>query len=386
MSAAPVIDVRENLRLLGTAHIATSSVEAVRQQISEYQPDIVAVELCQSRHDTLVSDRRLDKEGLLKVMKEGKAPMVLLQSMLSAEQRKLGINEGQQPGAELLAAVEAANEVGCEVALVDRDIQTTLRRAWKRMKLREKWRLLTSLLEDEDEDEDLDVNELLQDSDLLSSMMEELKGFSPGAGEVLIDERDAYIASKLNGLDGEKRILAVLGAGHLNGVAEKLGGTPDSIDSSLLEELPTPSVVRRFLPWALPLVMIAVLAAVVSTSRDIDWLTFFTVWTAANAVFAALACLIARGHPLAILTAALASPITSLNPALAAGWFAGYVQLKLAEPTAEDLQQFLKLDDLSSFWSNPAGKVLLVTALTNLGSMLGAWAAPLILLGGLGLS
>ena len=385
MSAAPVINVRENLRLLGTAHIATSSVEAVRQQISEYQPDIVAVELCQSRHDTLVSDRRLDKEGLLKVMKEGKAPMVLLQSMLSAEQRKLGINEGQQPGAELLAAVEAANEVGCEVALVDRDIQTTLRRAWKRMKLREKWRLLTSLLEDEDEDEDLDVNELLQDSDLLSSMMEELKGFSPGAGEVLIDERDAYIASKLNGLDGEKRILAVLGAGHLNGVAEKLSDAPDSIDSSHLEELPTPSVVRRFLPWALPLIMIAVLAGVVSTSRDIDWLTFFTVWTAANAVFAALACLIARGHPLAILTAALASPITSLNPALAAGWFAGYVQLKLAEPTAEDLQQFLKLDDLSSFWSNPAGKVLLVTALTNLGSMLGAWAAPLILLGGLGL-
>jgi pheromone shutdown-related protein TraB len=385
MSAAPVIDVRENLRLLGTAHIATSSVEAVRQQIADFQPDIVAVELCQSRHDTLVSDRRLDKEGLLKVMKEGKAPMVLLQSMLSAEQRKLGINEGQQPGAELLAAVEAANEGGCEVALVDRDIQTTLRRAWKRMKLREKWRLLTSLLDEDEEEEDLDVNELLQDSDLLSSMMEELKGFSPGAGEVLIDERDAYIASKLNALDGEKRILAVLGAGHLNGVATILDQGADSIDSVSLEELPSPSAVRRFLPWAFPLVMIGVLAAVVSTSQDIDWLTFFTVWTAANAVFAALACLIARGHPLAILTAALASPITSLNPALAAGWFAGYVQLKMAEPTAEDLQQFLKLDDLSSFWSNPAGKVLLVTALTNLGSMLGAWAAPFILLGGLGL-
>jgi pheromone shutdown protein TraB len=202
---------------------------------------------------------------------------------------------------------------------------------------------------------------------------------------VLIDERDAYIASKLNALDGEKRILAVLGAGHLNGVATILDQGADSIDSVSLEELPSPSAVRRFLPWAFPLVMIGVLAAVVSTSQDIDWLTFFTVWTAANAVFAALACLIARGHPLAILTAALASPITSLNPALAAGWFAGYVQLKMAEPTAEDLQQFLKLDDLSSFWSNPAGKVLLVTALTNLGSMLGAWAAPFILLGGLGL-
>ena len=385
MSDAPVIDVRENLRLLGTAHVATSSVEAVRQQIDAYQPDVVAVELCQSRHDTLVSDRRLDKEGLLKVIKEGKAPMVLLQSMLSAEQRKLGINEGQQPGAELLAAVQAANAVGCEVALVDRDIQTTLRRAWKRMRLREKWRLLSSLLADEDDDEEIDVDQLLQDSDLLSSMMEELKGFSPGAGEVLIDERDTYIAAKLNALDENKRILAVLGAGHLNGVAQKIGDAPNSIESKHLEELPSPSVMRRFLPWAFPLVMIGVLAAVVSTSRDVDWLTFFTVWTAANAVFAALACLIARGHPLAVLTAALASPITSLNPALAAGWFAGYVQLRLAEPTAEDLQQFLKLEDLSSFWSNPAGKVLLVTALTNLGSMMGAWAAPLILLGGLGL-
>ena len=385
MSDAPVVDVRENLRLLGTAHIATSSVEAVRQQIAEYQPDIVAVELCKSRYEALISDRRLDKEGLLKVIKEGKAPMVLMQSMLSAEQRKLGINEGQQPGAELLAAVEAAKEVGCEVALVDRDIQTTLRRAWKRMKFREKWRLLTSLL-DEEEEEDLDVNELLQDSDLLSSMMEELKGFSPGAGEVLIDERDTYIASKISGLGEERRVLAVLGAGHLTGVSSKLSGGMSSIEHDHLDELPSPSLVRRTLPWAFPLLMIGVLAAVFSTGRDIDWVTFFTVWTASNAVFAALACLLARGHPLAVLTAALASPITSLNPALAAGWFAGYVQLRLAEPTAEDLQSFLKLEEISTMWSNPAGKVLFVTALTNVGSMVGAWATPFILLNVLGLS
>ena len=384
MSDAPVIDVRENLRLLGTAHIATSSVEAVRQQIAEYQPDVVAVELCKSRHDALVSDRRLDKEGLLKVIKEGKAPMVLMQSMLSAEQRKLGINEGQQPGAELLAAVQAADEVGCEVALVDRDIQTTLRRAWKRMKFREKWRLLTSLLEDDDED-DVDVNELLQDSDLLSSMMEELKGFSPGAGEVLIDERDTYIASKIAQLGTERRVLAVLGAGHLQGVSSKLTGDDLSIESDHLDTLPKPSLPRRMLPWAFPLVMIGVLAAVFSTSRGIDWVTFFTVWTASNAVFAALACLLARGHPLAVLTAALASPITSLNPALAAGWFAGYVQLKVVEPTAEDLQTFLKLEELSTMWTNPAGKVLFVTALTNVGSMVGAWATPLVLLHVLGM-
>ena len=385
MSDAPVVDVHPNLRLLGTAHIATSSVEAVKSHIESYQPDIVAVELCQSRYDTLVNDRRLDKESLLRVIKEGKAPMVLLQSMLSAEQRKLGMDEGQQPGAELLAAVKAADEAGCEVVLVDRDIQTTLRRAWKNMRFREKWSLLTSLLEDDDEDE-LDVDDLLNDSDLLSSMMEELKGFSPGAGQVLIDERDAYIAAKIGALDDNQRVLAVLGAGHLNGVAKKFEAGTDSIETSTLEELPSPSAIRRFLPWAFPLVMIGVLAAVASTSSEVDWVTFFTVWTAANAVFAALACILARGHPLAVLTAALASPITSLNPALAAGWFAGYVQLKMAEPTAEDLQQFLKLDEFSAFWKNPAGKVLLVTALTNLGSMVGAWVTPLILIGGLGIA
>ncbi len=381
---APTVDVSERLRLLGTAHVATASVEAVNAQIAEFKPDIVAVELCQGRYDTLVNERRLDNEGLLKVIKEGKAPMILLQSMLGAEQRKLGLDEGQQPGAELLAAVQTARAAGCEVALVDRDIQVTLRRAWKRMRFKEKRQLMMSLLGDEEGDEDeLDVNDLLKDADLLSSMMQELKGFSPGAGEVLIDERDAYIAGKLQALPSDQRVLAVLGAGHLEGVRHHLEAPVAGIDLSELDQLPKRSTVTKALPWALPLIMVAAIAGVLSTTSGVDWIEFFTVWTAANAAFAALACLLARGHPLAVLTAALASPITSLNPALAAGWFAGYVQLKVAEPTAADLQAFLKLDDMKAFWTNPAGKVLLVTALTNVGSSIGAWAVPFILLGGL---
>ena len=112
--SAPIIDVDENLRLLGTAHVATASVEAVKENINEWNPDIVAVELCKSRYDALTQDRRMDKEGLLKVIKEGKAPMVLLQSLLAAEQRKMGMDEGQQPGAELLAAVNVAEEFGLD--------------------------------------------------------------------------------------------------------------------------------------------------------------------------------------------------------------------------------------------------------------------------------
>ena len=387
MTNSPFIDINPNLRILGTAHVATASVEAVRHHIAEYQPDIVAVELCKSRHDALTSDRRLDKEGLLKVVKEGKAPLVLIQSLLAAEQRKLGLDEGQQPGAELIAAVEEAKAAGLEVALVDRDIQVTLRRAWKNMRFIEKFRVLKSLLAQGDAEEEVpDVNTLLEDSDLLSSLMEELRGFSPGAGKVLIDERDEYLATKISALNSDKKVLAVVGAGHLAGIEEYL--VEDKCDIKRIEELqsiPRKTVAMKVIPWAIPMLVMGLMAYYLSTGTDIDLIQFFTVWAAANAVFAAIGCIIARGHPLAILTAALASPITSLNPALAAGWFAGYVQLKMAEPSAEDLADFLKLDNLGMFWSNKAGRVLLVTALTNLGSMAGAWVAAAGLLGGLGL-
>ncbi|MEZ8139069.1 MAG: TraB/GumN family protein [Candidatus Poseidoniaceae archaeon] len=386
MITSPFIDISPNLRILGTAHVATASVEAVKHHIAEYQPDIVAVELCKSRHEALTSDRRLDKEGLLKVVKEGKAPLVLIQSLLAAEQRKLGLDEGQQPGAELIAAVEEAKAAGLEVALVDRDIQVTLRRAWKNMRFIEKFRVLKSLLGQDDEEEVPDVNTLLDDSDLLSSLMEELRGFSPGAGKVLIDERDEYLATKISALNTDKKVLAVVGAGHLAGIKEYLVENKCDINRiQQLQNLPRKTFAMKVMPWAVPMLLMGLMAYYLSTGTDIDLVQFFTVWTAANAIFAAIGCIIARGHPLAILTAALASPITSLNPALAAGWFAGYVQLKMAEPSAEDLADFLKLDNLGMFWSNKAGRVLLVTALTNLGSMSGAWVAAAGLLGGFGL-
>ena len=387
MTTSPFIDISPNLRILGTAHVATASVEAVRHHIAEYQPDIVAVELCKSRHDALTSDRRLDKEGLLKVVKEGKAPLVLIQSLLAAEQRKLGLDEGQQPGAELIAAVEEAKAAGLEVALVDRDIQVTLRRAWKNMRFIEKFRVLKSLLAQDDAEQEVpDVNTLLDDSDLLSSLMEELRGFSPGAGKVLIDERDEYLATKISALNSDKKVLAVVGAGHLAGIEEYLVGNKCDIKRiEQLQSIPRKTFAMKVMPWAIPMLVMGLMAYYLSTGTDIDLVQFFTVWTAANAIFAAIGCILARGHPLAILTAALASPITSLNPALAAGWFAGYVQLKMAEPSAEDLADFLKLDNLGMFWSNKAGRVLLVTALTNLGSMAGAWVAAAGLLGGFGL-
>lgn len=385
MSSSPFVDISPNLRLLGTAHVAKASVEAVKFQIEDFKPDVVAVELCQSRYDSLISDRRLDKEGLLKVIKEGKAPLVLLQSMLASEQRRLGMDEGEQPGAELLAAVEVAKENDLEVKLIDRDIQVTLRRAWKKMKFREKFKILYSLLGEEEDEENPDLEELLGNRDLLSSMMEELREFSPGAGTVLIDERDSYLAEKILSIDSDKKILAVVGAGHLNGLEKYLNdkSTFNENNLTILEEIPKTSLFAKILPWMIPALVMGLMAYFLTTGDGIDLVELFTVWTLANAIFAAIGCILARGHILSILTAALASPITSLNPTLAAGWFAGYVQMKVVEPTTEDLQNFLKLDKFGLFWSNRAGRVLLVTALTNVGSMAGAWVAAAGLIGGI---
>ncbi len=383
ISESPIVDIGPNLRLLGTAHISSKSVDAVKLQIEEFKPDIVAVELCQSRFDSLVSGRRLDKEGLLKVIKEGKAPLVLLQSLLAAEQRKLGLDEGQQPGAELLTAVDVAKTNNLEVELIDRDIQTTLRRAWRKMKFREKFRILYSMLGDDEDDEEIDLDEILENRDILTDLMNELKQFSPGAGEVLIDERDSYLAQKIMDIDPNKKTLVVVGAGHLNGVEKRIKGKKIDQSLAMLEEIPKRTIFSKSIPWIIPIIFFGMFSYFLYNGSEVDLVELFTVWTLANAVLAAIGCIIARGHILAILTAALASPITSLNPTLAAGWFAGYVQLKVAEPTAEDLQEFLKLESLGSFWSNKAGRVLLVTALTNLGSMLGAWVAAAGLVGGI---
>ena len=382
---APIIDIDENLRLLGTAHVATASVEAVRENIANWGPDIVAVELCKSRHSALTQDRRLDKEGLLKVIKEGKAPMVLLQSLLAAEQRKLGIDEGQQPGAELLAAVTAAEEAGLEVSLVDRDIQTTLRRAWNKMGFREKFGLMWALLAEDEDEEELELEKVLADKDLLTSLMEELREVSPGAGEVLIDERDEFIARKISDIRGERKVLAVLGAGHLDGVSKYLSDVIKKDDERIseLSIVPKGGRVLKTISLAIPVVLIGLLGWGAYNGDLASIKENGIYWFAGNFIGAALFCMLAGGHPIAILVAALASPITSLNPALAAGWFAGYAQMKVKEPTGEDLTEFLKLDSAKLFWTNRAGRILLVTALTNLGSMAGAWISMGLIAAGL---
>lgn len=377
-----IIEIDENLRLLGTAHVSSESVELVRNQIEEWGPDLVAVELCPSRMAALTKPDSLDSEDLLKIIKEGRSAMILLQSALAAQQRRMGVSSGEKPGAELLAAVNAAEDSGVPVEMIDRDVGVTLRRAWKKMGIIEKWRILNALLWGEDDGE-VSIDKMLGDSDLLSSMMEEAREIAPRAGEVLIDERDSFLAGRIQQIRGEGKVLAVIGAGHLSGVVHNLG-EPAMETTSRLAELskePPKSIWPRLLMAAIPIFLFGAVAWMVVNGEMVALKQTAQTWLLLNAILAGVGVLIARGHPLSILVGAIASPITSLNPTLAAGWFAGYTQLKVASPTGKDAQDFLVLDEVSLFWKNRVGRVLMVTALGNLGSMAGAWLAGGAILG-----
>jgi pheromone shutdown-related protein TraB len=371
-----IVDFSPNLRLIGTAHVSSESVEIVKEQISEYKPDIVAVELCNSRLSSLKEPESLDSEDLLNIIKEGRSPMILLQTALATQQRKMGLTTGEKPGAELLVAVQIAENSNIPVEMIDRDVVVTLRRAWHRMGLLEKLRVLNTLLWD-DEDEDVSIDDVLGDSDMLSNLMEEARDVAPEAGKVLIDERDAFLAGRIQQIRGRGRILAVVGAGHLEGIVNNLKEPPLEVASNLseLSAEPPKKIWPKILMAAVPLFLFGGLGYMAYNGDMEEIRQMAETWLVLNASLAGLGVLIARGHPLSILVGAIASPITSLNPALAAGWFAGYTQIKVDAPTGGDAQEFLALDDMSLLWRNRVGRVLMVTAMGNMGSSLGSLLA-----------
>lgn len=371
-----VVDFDENLRLVGTAHVSSKSVETVKAQILEYSPDVVAVELCDSRLSNLREPETLDSEDLLKIIKEGKSAMILLQSALAVQQRKMGLSTGEKPGAELLAAVEGAEEAQIPYEMIDRDVVITLKRAWHKMGMMERWRVVNTLIFDGDEEE-VSIEEVLEDSDMMSKLMEEARAVAPNAGGVLIDERDTFLAGRIQQIRDRGKVLAVVGAGHLEGIIENLN-LPDIELTSKLPTLslePPKRIWPRVLLASIPLFLFGALGYMALNGEIAQIRQTAVTWLILNATLAGIGVIIARGHPLSALVGALASPITSLNPTLAAGWFAGYTQFKLDSPTVGDTKDFLALDDISLFWKNRVGKVLLVTAMGNVGSMAGAWIA-----------
>jgi len=382
--------VNDNIILVGTAHISEDSVKEVKQVIKEQNPDIVAVELCKRRYDSITKKDAWEEKPVTTLLKGNNAYFMLAQTFLSSIQRKLGKEYGVEPGSEMIAAIKVAEKNNLEVALVDRDISITLKRAWKKMGIREKFRIIWEFLKaivgyDEEELEELDLKEIM-DQDVISSMMDEFGKIAPSASDVLIHERDEYIARKILNQSKKGKVVAVVGAGHLKGIQKHLDNPNEDLNLKELEYVPKKRIsILKIIGYAIPVIFAALLIYIIFTGGLEKGLFALGMWFLVNGSLSALGTVIARGHPLTWLTAFVAAPLTSLNPAIAAGWVAGWVEAKLRMPKIKDFKELGKIESLGEFWKNRVIRLLLVVALANVGSMIGTFVAlPYLISLGLG--
>ncbi|WP_025324213.1 TraB/GumN family protein [Deferrisoma camini] len=363
--------------LLGTAHVSRRSVEAVRRAVAKLEPDRVCVELDPDRLRALRDPDRWRRLDLVKALWKGQGPVLLANLALAAFQKRIGLATDVRPGEELLAAVEEAEARGTAVALVDRPIRLTLLRSWRRTRFWRKLGLFGALVASAFEDAELDEEDLarLRSTDTLSGLLEEMARAAPEAKEVLVDERDRYMAARILGVGG-RRVLAVVGAAHVPGIARILREGSDPGDPSRLEELPPRGIVSRALPWVLPAIVLALFAAGFAAGDTAALRQAAWAWVLANGTLAAAGAAAALGHPLTVASAFVAAPLTSLNPTVGAGMVTGLVQAWAQRPRVRDLEGLL--DDLAhwkGWWTNRVARVLLVFLFSNLGSALGTFVA-----------
>jgi len=363
------------IRLVGTAHVSQKSVEDVRSAIEEFQPDIVGVELDQGRFISLTEETA--DPPISEILKGGNFGQLLVQWVLAFIQQRIGAETGVKPGAEMLAAIEEARAHQKPIALIDRDIRITLSRFWGKMRIWEKIKLIGALLYSVVgvSGEEIDVD-ALTDQDVVSAAMEEFRKFAPQGAKALIDERDAYLAHQILMLGRRyERVLAVVGAGHIQGVQRYLDA-PETLPP--LQSL-TADVKR--LPWAkiigvgVTLLFILLIAAIAFSGVGLEvLLAALAYWIVIIGVLSAAFTLLAGGHPLSAATAFGVSWLTSLNPALAAGWFAAIVEAKIRKPTTGELRQILDSETFTEMRRIPLFRVVLVAALANVGSTIGTFA------------
>jgi len=367
------------ITLVGTAHVSADSVAEVREVIARVKPAVVAVELDENRKRAMVDKARFENTPITDLLRSGKSSFILAQSLLASYQRRMGAKYGVEPGAEMLAALQAADGSNAKVALVDRDIGITLRRAYAKMgfgeKMRLSWELMKSLVGAGDEEE-MDVDEILKE-DVLTTMMAELSRMAPTVADVLIHERDAYLAANIREAARDGHVVAVLGAGHLAGV-EKYLRAPDTIpDKKPLEVIP-----KRF-PWGFA-ISIAFSLAIVAIMGYYLWQGFVSgdfsdlklhllEYTLATGGFCALGAALARGNVLSVLAGFIAAPLKPLHFFVGSGIFPGLVQAKLNKPTVKDFQGIGKLETMGDLFRNKVTHVLMVTSSAQLFANVGLY-------------
>lgn len=365
-------DGERTFHLIGTAHVSKKSVEEVRRVIAELRPNTVCVELDEMRYEALTDETRWRKLDIFEVIKQRKTLFLMANLALQAFQKRLGDQLGVRPGAELVAAVEAGREIGAEVLLVDRNVQITLKRTWAALGAGEKAKLVGLLFAsvfagDEITEEDV---ERLKQREHFQDALSQFAAHVPSVKAPLIDERDAFLMSRIEEAPGEV-VVGVVGAGHVAGMTRFLG---KKVDRDALSTIPEPKLTSRLVKWIIPVVILAAFGYGYHQHQGQGLKEMLTAWVLPNAIVSGIFTLLARGKALSVLTAMVASPITSLNPTINAGMVVGLVEAWLRKPTVEDCE---RLSSDMTTWAgmkrNPLSRTLIVAIAATIGSALGAY-------------
>ncbi|WP_426690003.1 TraB/GumN family protein [Rhodanobacter ginsengiterrae] len=375
--------------VLGTAHVSRSSMQAVEALLEHEHFDAVAVELCDSRAQSMRDPEAFRQLDLFKVIRQGKAGMVAASLVLSTFQKRLADQSGIQPGAEMKAAMDGADRRNLPLWLIDREVGTTLKRAWRSVGFWQRFGLLGGLLASVFDREDIEQGEIekLKQGDLLESAFSEFANGSKPLYDSLIGERDAFMAARLrqearrstSAAPGEehRRVLVVIGAGHLKGMCTLLREQQDDPASKVAELALLPPK-ARWPKWVAAGLVLLVFAAIawafhqntaLGTQALRDWVLF-------TGGFAALGALIAGAHPVSILAAFIAAPIKPFRPGIPAGGISATAEAWVRRPRVVDFDSLR--DDIvhwSGWWKNRVARTLLNFFLVSIGTIIGEYSA-----------
>jgi len=358
--------------IVGTAHVSANSADLVEKTVRERTPDTVALELCDSRYETLANPERWKETDIYSVIKSGRAYVLMAQMALATFQKKIADEFGIRPGEEMHRAMQVSHETGTNIALVDREVRTTLKRAWAGAGFWTLIKIVFTMLTSAFEKQEISQEQIenLKNGGELAMAIDEFSGALPGVKVALIDERDQYLAAKIQAAPGDT-VVAVVGAAHVPGIKTRFG---TDIDLAKLDEIPPPRKIFKIIGWGVPLLLLGLIVAgfIVSGRETSEQMVL--AWVLANGIAASVGTIVALAHPLTILTAFVAAPITSLNPTIAAGWVCGLTEAWLRKPRVIDLENIAEdLTSVRGVWSNRVIKVLLVVVLANLGSSIGTF-------------
>ncbi|MFB6292072.1 MAG: TraB/GumN family protein [Candidatus Nanohaloarchaea archaeon] len=347
-----------DVTIIGTAHVSQESKQEVADAIQDVEPDLLCVELDESRFEALRNESGWRDVNVVEAVRDGKGYMLLMNLLLSIYQRRIGMEEGMTPGDEMLEAVERAEENGVRYELVDRDINETFRRLRDQLSLWEKLKLTASLFESPP---DVEVDDLKEEN-IIDAVVEELEKEFPSISRVFLEERNSYMAERILEEDFEHAVV-VVGAAHVEGLVEQLA-EPSPVEERAGGGFPW----LKALHYGLPVAIVAMLAY---SFYQIGFATGFQAtkfWVLSNGILAMLGAVIARSHPLTWAISFISAPLTSLDPALGAGMVAGYAEGKFYPPTVGELEDIAHLDSYRELWDNQVGRILLTLFFVTIGS------------------